>query len=439
VSKSIPKPSCNASTPQAAAADPAHPGPPWTADGFYNPPHGEITATGPDDGSAPGPPPADEFSPYTMQRAVQGLFPGHRVSYCLKQPRYDRVDIASIKTNDGDCRCHYRGLARCADVWVCPVCAVRIAQRRQAEVEAACAEWIRRGGAIAMLTLTMPHSRDDDLSTLLDQLGDALQRTRRGAPWQRIAQRFGLFTGGITAKESTWGEAAGWHPHFHVILFVAGDTLAEDLEAAIAPRWHKMVQKASGRSTNEHGCRVTMSHDVSDAAALAGGYLCKGGLGWGAAGEVTGEHSKEARGGRYTPRQILAAYTADCEMGRHRESRWGALFREYASAYKGRQLLNWAPHLKNELGVNVVDDEEAAEEEPPETEVIATMGPRAWEQVRYEGAQGRLLEIARVYGFEGVRAWLAVRGLDCGVTDPPWLEALSPAMVAERLGASPPS
>jgi hypothetical protein len=356
--------------------------------------------------------------------------PTHRVGYCLKQPKNDRVQIMAHGSG-ANCRCHYRGLSRCADVWVCPVCAVRIAQQRAREVEAAGVEWVRRGGAVAMVTLTMPHTRADGLSELLDMLGDALRRTRRGAPWKRVAQRHGI-RGAVTAKESTWGADNGWHPHFHVAMFVAGEADAEAMERDIGARWRAMVEKVAGREPSyEYGCKVSIQRDTG-AGRTAGAYLAKGS--WGVGQELTGDYAKAARGDRFNPKQILCAYAEAREVGDREAEPWGRRFIEYADAYRGRQQLTWTPGLKADLGIDQLDDAEAADAEPAETEVIATMGPRAWAAVRAEAAQGALLRLAAEQGFQGVERWLAARGLDCGINDPPFLEALSPDMASARAG-----
>jgi hypothetical protein len=363
---------------------------------------------------------------------AQALRPADRVTYCMKQPRNDRVEIVKQHHSNGECSCQYRGIARCADVWACPVCGRMISSRRAAEVETAADQWIAEGGAIALVTLTMPHSRDDDLADLLRWLGDGLQRTKRGNPWKRISDRFG-WIGQITAKEATYGDSAGWHPHFHLVAFVAGDTDAQALEDAIAPRWRSMIAKASGREPNEHGCRVSVRND-SRAAGVAGAYLTKGA--WSAGSELTGTASKEAKAGRYTPRDVLAAageaMEEDDEAAR---ARWAARWDEYVEAYRGRRQVVWSPGLKARFEVGEVADEEAIEAEDEPAETVAALGPRAWKAVRAERAEGLLLAIASGVGHEGVRRWLALRGWDCGLEDPPFLEALSPDMAA-RAGPS---
>jgi ketosteroid isomerase-like protein len=299
-----------------------------------------------------------------------------------------------------------------------------ISRERAREVDSAVAQWIAQGGAVAMLTLTMPHVEADSLEQLLAWLGDALQRTKRGNPWKRIAARHGVH-GAMTTKEATWGREAGWHPHFHIVLLVSGNTEAEALEADIAPRWRTMIGKVCGREPNEHGCRVTVRKDP-EAAADAAGYLTKGA--WSIGCEVEGTHSKEAKRGRFTPLDIVRRYADALEEGDQRaQDEWGALFRRYVEAYRGKRQTVWSPGLKAEFGVRDLDEETAAEGEgEPEVETVAVLGPRAWAAVREHHAEGALLRIAEQEGHEGVRALVARFGWDVGLEHPPRLEALGP-------------
>jgi len=389
---------------------------PWNADGNANPPPGAH------EGGEPG-----THEVYRLQRAVRGLLRDHRVSYCLRQPRHDRVEVRAHRDGDG-CRCSYRGLARCSDVWGCPVCGRMISRERAREVDTAVTHWLDQGGAVALLTLTMPHVAADSLGQLIDWLGNSLQRTKRGAPWKRMVAQFGI-AGAITTKEATWGVESGWHPHFHLVLLVSADAAAERMEAKIGARWARMVEKVCGRAPNEHGCRVSVRAD-QDAPAAAAGYLTKGA--WSVGREVEGGASKEAKHGRFTPLDICRRYADALEEGDQGGQRyWGALFRGYVEAYRGRQQTVWTPGLKARFGVRDLDEQEAADGEgESESETIAVIGKRGWECVREHAAEGALLRLAEQYGYEGVRDWLARHGWDVGRTDMPMFEALG--------GASPP-
>ena len=85
-------------------------------------------------------------------------------------------------------------------------------------------------------------------------------------------------------------------------------------------------------------------------ATAAGQYLGK----WGAAEELALSGRKSGRAGR-SPFQLLADYS---DAG---DKRAGALFAEYAAAFKGRRQLVWSPGLKKRAGIDEVSDEAAAE------------------------------------------------------------------------------
>lgn len=341
------------------------------------------------DGVIDADPRADELAArrvnrYKLQDAARELLPGERVCACCRTiaPNKTSVDVCySDRVN----RAHYKGLMVCGSVWVCPVCASKITERRRQEL--ADALEAHPEYQLVMVTVTLQHERGDALADLADVLNEAWRRVKRGAPWGRIADAFG-FVGYVSALEVTWGPAHGWHPHKHVLFLskLGADELdADALHERLSARFGRMIAKLGGYASSIHGLRVQLA-DQGGAA-----YLHK----WGLDAELTKAPVKRGRGG-YSPFELLALYQEGQGWA-------GALFVEYAEAFKGRRQLVWSRGLRDLLGVGAeLSDEELAELEEEPAEVLVSLTRQQWRVVCQAGARGRLLEVAS----SGRRLWV---------------------------------
>ena len=176
----------------------------------------------------------------------------------------------------------YTGLQVCGRVWSCPVCSAKIAERRRVELTTATTLAKAQGMQVMLLTLTVPHGLGDDLGTMLDCMGQAWRKTsteRRGKALRKSLD----VKGTIRALEVTHGKN-GWHPHFHVLLFVGQGVTAEQIFEAYAPLWQTVCVKAGlPEPSLAHGTRV-------DDGSYAAAYVGK----WGLEAEMTRGHSKKA-------------------------------------------------------------------------------------------------------------------------------------------------
>ena len=117
---------------------------------------------------------------YAMQSIAKDLLPKERVSTCLRMRIKKRGEecCESIKVwqhlDTG--RAFYSGLAVCGSVWVCPVCASKISERRKSELHKAITVHKQSGGFLVMVTLTIRHKRIDKLETLLEAFNEATSK-----------------------------------------------------------------------------------------------------------------------------------------------------------------------------------------------------------------------------------------------------------------------
>lgn len=316
----------------------------------------------------------------------------------------------------------YHGLQRCASVWACPCCAPRIAEVRAQEIESGISAHVGRlscdpgegevfGGeaatSVALVTLTMRHRRGESLALLLEALRSANKRLKQHRRWKGAKA---VLRGTITALEVTHGEAAGWHPHLHLVVLgrVTGRAFLRVL-ASLRAAWRGALQ-AEGRDCGRAGFDVSMRR--GDAAR----YVAKLGR------EATGIGLKRARQeGSRTAWQLLA----DAADG---DAQASELWSEYAQATKGRRWLSWSHRLKADLGVTEVTDEDAANPDESDGVVVARLDRHDWGAVVAAALRGDVLDAAEADGEEGVRRVVARAHRLCADTwtrgrrRPPWLK-----------------
>ena len=332
----------------------------------------------------------DPLRKWELQSGAKKLLGGHRVGVCMSGIRPDWLQVEVRQSADSG-RCYYAGLMACGSVWVCPVCASKIQQVRAEELRQAIAAGASQGLSVAMLTLTVPHTRHDDLAELLQGFTGALGAVLGGRKWKELRSDFGI-AGYVRALEVTWGEATGWHPHAHVLLFLDAAADLAELADRLFPSWETAVRNRG------LGQVVRAAFTLQD-ATHANRYITKLGreLEWGPAEELVRGHTKSAGATRYSPFELLGEYTYEGSP------RFGALFREYAQVFHGRRQLQWSQGLKQQLlGTEGRTDEEIADSLGELDAVLATLTPEDWLLVRRAGQRGALLLVAELHGAAGV-------------------------------------
>lgn len=288
-----------------------------------------------------------------------------RTSKCMRWtvPNRTRDVVYSSKRE----RASYQGLQVCASPWVCPVCSSKISERRRTEVASAIAGAKALGLVVYLLTLTFPHGLGDDLKSIVDQSLKAYSKVFSGKAGSKLRERIGL-DGTIRAIEVTHGVANGFHPHFHVLLFLdpAKAFTPAYVHSQIAPRWQAVCVSAGlPLPSLERGCHV-------DGGEKAAAYVSKG-SNWGLESEITKGQSKVAKGvkGR-TPFALLRDYVEGDKQS-------GALFAEYAKVFQGKRQLVWSNGLKRRMAVvDRTDDELANMADDAPTVLLASITDEQW-------------------------------------------------------------
>jgi hypothetical protein len=250
-----------------------------------------------------------------------------------------------------------------------------------AEISAAADYWLDRpeGGRIYFLTLTVRHSRSDELQSLRAGLSRSWSRLVEGRAWQRFKVATDLEY--VRAMDATLGQS-GWHLHFHALLFVSGPLETFKVKREIYDRWSSIVSRELGPEnvpSRKHAVRLQTMKSRDQLPR----YVAKLGM------ELTHDlgkfHDEEAdTHGGFTPWEVLselrylrAAAAAATSADSHELAQvlnaeavplaaaWGAWWR----GMTGCRWVTWSQKLRKlaGLGEELTEEEAAAIEDAPTT------------------------------------------------------------------------
>lgn len=310
-------------------------------------------------------------------------------------------DIALVRPADRDSY-HYKGLVTCGSVWVCPLCAAKIQERRRLEVVQAIAWASSQGKATVMVSLTFPHRVDQPLALLLKLQQQALAYMRGRRQYAELMGKLGHI-GRIRALEVTHGDN-GWHPHTHELLFVSPEVTASWLREELSKLWLRACRKVGlfreERDREEDFLRHAVDVQVGNEGA--GEYLAKldDQRAWGISHELTKASSKQGRRAGKHPFRLAAEPTT------------AALWMEYVNAMKGGRQLVWSRGLKAAVGVTDKSDQELAAEDTARALDRIPISFQAWRYVLGNDARWELTREAKLGGAPAVSEFLILLGYE---------------------------
>jgi hypothetical protein len=304
----------------------------------------------------------------------------HRTAICLRRPAPDAKEVLVRKEKNARAA-HYKNLIQCGNVWTCPACSAKITEHRCHEIVAATEKWYSEPGrTVVMLTLTIPHNIGQSLSYVLDHFARSrrllrqqkpLKRKPTFLPWQTIVRQF-LVAGTINGKEVTYGRN-GWHVHSHELLFLDRDLSPADLadlQRLLTTAWIYACKRSglavpSVRDMKKRSVRVDRARTPADYITKYGSQdyhehreILQGG--WGASQEICKAHIKQGREKGKTPFDFLDL----AGSGKRYYAEYGALFAEFARAFRGRRLITFSKGFRQLLGIDeALSDQEIVESE----------------------------------------------------------------------------
>ncbi|WP_208414889.1 protein rep, partial [Paenibacillus castaneae] len=309
---------------------------------------------------------------------------------CLRYQRekYGVVDIFKHRQTQ---KAFYGGLMICGSVWVCPVCASKISERRRMELRQVFDIHHSRNGYTTMLTLTFSHTRFDKLKDLLAAFTKALKRFQSGRAYAQLRKELG-YIGTIRAFEITYGEN-GWHPHVHLLILHNNEIDPwdrDDYECRFYDLWAIACESADLKTSRLHGLKL-------DDADQADQYITKWGevkSAWGTDSEMTKANIKKGREGSLTPFDFLRICVEDGDLI------YESQFKEYASATKGQRQLFWSHGLKKQFEIEEKTDEEIAELKEEPADRLGGLEWKDWKYILQHEYRVKLLELIEEHGYD---------------------------------------
>lgn len=278
-------------------------------------------------------------------------------------------------------RASWVGLQTCGSVWTCPVCSAVVLGRRGDELREAVETWASRGGAIALVTLTMRHGPADTLASCWDAQSDAWAAAAgrsRGA--RRALDELGA-EGWVRRVEVTHGPN-GWHVHVHALIFLAGGTTAAavaELGAAMFGAWAARLARVGLTPVADRGGLHAKLLDLDQAVEEVAGYVAKGLYTADSAALELAGSGKRGRGENVTPWGLLDSAAAGDRRAR-------ALWAEWEAGSHGRRAITWSKGMRRTLGLGEdLDDQELVDESTgvdDVSELVAVWPSSDWAELR---------------------------------------------------------
>ena len=294
-------------------------------------------------------------------------------------------------------RAIFIGNSSCKNAWTCPKCAVKKARTACIEISGIIETMKLRGLVPVMMTLTVPHSKNQKAEFSVDVLYTAWRKfkngkrinvtskafDRSGNPFSRCCRDLGI-SHWYYAAEATYGDN-GWHPHFHVLLFLPKKNVKRlgSYESQLRRYWFKTVLrcmlerwKNDGKSDsraeflrrriieqrNAVSRPLFLSKDGNGNVAVvsAANYLA-GVSASNAAFELSSIHLKESRvNGHFTSFEVLKqAY--DCYVAKDNDgfNLWMSRYFELMIATKFRRKFNHSYHAVSMSAVQIAKIKQA--------------------------------------------------------------------------------
>lgn len=337
---------------------------------------------------------------FALKAESSRLLPGNRIGICFHHRLPEREHVFLYYSQEKK-RAYYRGLMKCGQQWVCPVCAQRISENRR-EVLRQGLDNSRDKYVALMVTYTAQHYKGQPLKNLLQDMLNAYRKMRQQRLWRIYKEEY-LIVGETRALEITYGDN-GWHPHFHVILWCGiellniirepGGTMPlwgvkRALETQLGDMWIEELAKEGQAGLKGIAVNVSSTDDLLNDYVTKGGQVLPTDTSkWGMAEEMTKAQAKKNRRDGKTPWELLIeSFCGDRASG--------VLFKEYAEATKGKSALQWTPGMLDRLKVAYDEQAEAISEEQFLDEIIfAKFDIHDWHKIVETGAIGELLDVA---------------------------------------------
>lgn len=342
---------------------------------------------------------------FSLQTHARKLLPAFGISKCHSLIIPMKLDMdgqitpnrreVDIFVNSESGKAFYGNLITCKSVWVCPVCASKISERRRQEMTTALKKSRDCGHHQLLASYTVSHKSGDSLEYVATGMNDAFRRLKSGKSWKLFKQRH-KWVGDIKSTEITYGQN-GWHFHFHQLIILESKPTPRqfwEFERELKTRWLSALNQRMYYASWSHGLDIRPTDDaIADYVEKVGN--------WTVEHELTKQTVKTGKQRGRTPAQILVDYATD---GLIEDA---DLFREYGLFTKRKNQLYWSRGLRQllELGEEKSDDELMDEHEEPAV-LLATLEEDDWKILDRFHLRGHALLQARLaYNSQDLNIW----------------------------------
>jgi hypothetical protein len=296
-------------------------------------------------------------------------YPLERQCHCLRTLN-SRSAVIDLFKNKESMRAYFYGLQTCGSIFSCPICAVKISEHRQKEIEQLLE--ITQDYHHYLITLTIPHYISQSCAEVKQKFSDARRRFRNWGPVKRNQSFFPFrqvmqhyqYDGSVTTVEVTYGEN-GWHIHSHE-LFVFKKPI-QDLEkfrSIVFDNWLKAVDYSGIEIKNIKAFyrrSVQVDHLRGDHVNRMTTYLTKVDMAtWGIPQELTKGFIKNSENENLTPFGMLHKINDEKDPVKSASlyKHYAPLFWEYCKAFKGSQMIRFSKGLKQLYEIGLMSNEE---------------------------------------------------------------------------------
>lgn len=301
------------------------------------------------------------------------------------------VFVVRSTMSDNTAKTKFAGLIRCRSAWACPFCTANVMEQKSQEIATALEALAMRNLWAAMITFTIPHSKQQSCHEVYTILRNTWRRFARSAGTQvkknhtrsdGTTVQYLIDTGAyckfrrlydsrynVRVFEFTWSPYNGWHPHIHALYWFPKDKFNNiiNAEASLQKYWDDCAQQETLKfymalkDVRFGGDSVAVENFVesiiskSKIAKHSGVYISKnkdgsprrmtsslyvGGMSkWSAESELTSFKVKQAAKGHYSVFQLLECAKAATEWSQ--VCKWLDLFIEYAKTVWATRRVQW--------------------------------------------------------------------------------------------------
>lgn len=335
-----------------------------------------------------------------LKEHAGSLLPSNRVAWCMHRLSIGESDMI-LCGSESKHKSSMRHVALCGSIWTCPVCSARITEQRRLELARA----LESAYLPVMITFTLQHDREEQLSDLLEALRDSFRRLKSGKAWMSTKEKYAI-KAYVTALEVMYGSGSGWHPHLHMLVWCdlkASNFDASQLQQELFERYQKLLSKHGKYALSEYGLKVQACSGKRELHE----YISKFGMQF-ELSKSASKIGKEAE--HWTPFQLL-------EMSMNGNKQASKLYCDYAKAMAGRKQLTWSQHAREILGMDkeLTDEQIVAQldaQEPDDTKELLRFGKSAFKKLVSKRLIPELLRVADSCNVELILCFLELHGFD---------------------------